>query len=52
LCFSTVIVTRFPQTQSPLAKSGAIRGLPIACEDVAAIYTKTVKEAPEAESQT
>jgi hypothetical protein len=29
-----------------LAKSGAIRGLPIAGGDVAAIYTKIVKEAP------
>jgi hypothetical protein len=35
-----------------LAKSGAIRGLPIACGNIAAIYTKIVKEAPEAESQT
>jgi hypothetical protein len=35
-----------------LAKSGAISGLPIACEEVAAIYTKIVKEATEAESQT
>ncbi len=52
LCFSTVIVTRFPQTQCPLAKSGAIRGLPITCGYVAAIYSKIVKEAPEAESQT